>query len=100
MKAKIIATNFYGDSAESLEGDGGENARIVLVPDAPFDLTNSQADTNAFQVSFTWLEGLNNGGKPVDFYEISYDQGRGVFVVLEETWNTGTSYTTDAGLVS
>jgi hypothetical protein len=71
-----------------------------LVPDAPFDLTNSQADTNAFQVSFTWLEGLNNGGKPVDFYEISYDQGRGVFVVLEETWNTGTSYTTEAGLVS
>jgi hypothetical protein len=71
-----------------------------LVPDAPFDLTNSEADTNAFQVSFTWLEGLNNGGKPVDFYEISYDQGRDVFVVLEAYWTTGTSYTTNAGLVA
>lgn len=40
VRAKIIASNFYGDSAESLEGDGGDNARIVLVPAAPFDLTN------------------------------------------------------------
>lgn len=43
---------------------------------------------------------MNNGGKPVDFYEISYDQGRGVYKVLEETWMTGTSYTTNAGVVT
>jgi len=71
--AKIIATNFYGNSTESLNGDGGEEARIVLVPAAPFGLVNQDQITNAFQVSFTWLEGLNNGGKVVDFYEISYD---------------------------
>jgi len=45
------------------------------------------------------LEGLNNGGKPVNHYEISYKQGSGQFTVLEATWSTGTSYTTAAGLV-
>ena len=37
---KVIAPNFYGNSLESLQSDGAENSRIVLVPDAPFSLAN------------------------------------------------------------
>jgi hypothetical protein len=33
--AKIVATNYYGDSEESLSGNG---AKIFLVPDAPVNL--------------------------------------------------------------
>jgi hypothetical protein len=33
--AKVIATNVYGDSTESSEGNG---AIIVAVPDKPFNL--------------------------------------------------------------
>jgi len=45
---KVIAHNFYGPSAESQESDGGDNSRIVLVPDAPFGLVNQPLVTNAF----------------------------------------------------
>lgn len=43
---------------------------------------------------------MNDGGKAVDFYEISYSKDGGTYKVLEETWITGTSYTTAAGLVT
>jgi hypothetical protein len=42
---------------------------------------------------------LNNGGKQVEYYEITYDQGKGISTVLETTWSTGLSYTTLPGVV-
>jgi predicted NUDIX family NTP pyrophosphohydrolase len=49
----------------------------------------------------TWTEGLNNGGKVVEVYEISYAVDSGTFSVLEAAWPqaSGTSYTTAANLV-
>lgn len=42
---------------------------------------------------------MNNGGKQVEYYEITYDQGKGINTVLEATWSTGLSYTTLPGVV-
>jgi len=60
--AEIIATNYFGNSTASTAGNGGV---VVLVPDAPLTLTNNALVTNAFQIGFTWLEGLSNGGTSV-----------------------------------
>lgn len=65
MFAKVIASNYFGDSSASPLGNGGV---VVLVPDAPLSLLNAPAITNAFKVSFTWTQGLNNGGSAVQFY--------------------------------
>ena len=40
--AKVIATNYYGDSEFSVSGNG---AVILLVPDAPVNLTNDPTIT-------------------------------------------------------
>jgi hypothetical protein len=70
--AVVIAYNLYGDSIESLPGNG---AKIVLVPDAPLSLANNPAITNAYQIGLVWLEGLSNGGDPVAYYTVSYEIG-------------------------
>jgi hypothetical protein len=45
VNAKVAAYNVYGSSAFSNVGNG---AIVVLVPDAPFDLKDDTAVTNAF----------------------------------------------------
>lgn len=63
------------------------------MPNAPLNLANSPTVTNAFQIGITWQEGLSNGGEPVAYYRLSYDQGAGgAFVTLEEEL-TSLSYT-------
>ena len=47
-KKSMKITPERNDKGYSKSKNGGENARIVLVPDAPFDLTNVPAVTNAF----------------------------------------------------
>jgi hypothetical protein len=77
----IYAYNMYGDSEPSPMGNG---AKIVLVPDAPLDLRNEPTITNAFQIGLSWTEGLSNGGEPVAYYTLWYDQGNiNVWAVLE-----------------
>jgi|LakMenEpi03Aug12_release.lakeMendotaPanAssembly.Ray.scaffolds.fasta_scaffold5068720_1 hypothetical protein len=50
---------------------------MVLVPDAPTQLTKNTALSNKFVISFTWREAAFNGGQPVFEYRISYDQAAG-----------------------
>jgi hypothetical protein len=51
--AKVIATNFYGDSAESLSGNG---ALIFLVPDPPFQLEkNPNFVSSQSAISIVWM---------------------------------------------
>jgi hypothetical protein len=57
--AKIIASNYYGDSPQSLAGNGGI---VKLVPDAPISLVNDPSSTSATSIRFTWSEGPTNGG--------------------------------------
>lgn len=56
---KVVATNFYGDSEYSVPGNG---AVIKLIPDAPVNLANDPAITNAFTIAMTWEDGPFNGG--------------------------------------
>lgn len=75
--AKIIATNYYGDS---LESDAGNGAIVLLVPSAPINLVNNEATTTAFVIGFTWDDGASTGGSDIIDYKISYDQSTGEFV--------------------
>lgn len=68
--AKIIAINFYGDSPYS---EPGNNALTKLIPDAPVNLQNVPAETDAFSIVFTWEDGSSDGGMPVLDYRIFYD---------------------------
>jgi hypothetical protein len=50
--AKIISTNFYGDS--ELYSDSGNGAVIQLVPDVPINLFNDPTTTTDSVIRFTW----------------------------------------------
>lgn len=78
---KIIAENFYGDS---LESQPGNNGLIKLIPDAPINIFNDAAVTDATNIKFTWTEGPSNGGMLVLDYDVYYDQGTGNWVSLAE----------------
>ena len=71
MYVKVIPYNSYGDSL--LPSPIGSGAIVVFVPDAPLNLRNVPAQTNAYQIGLDWDEGLNNGGEVVVFYKIIYD---------------------------
>jgi hypothetical protein len=60
--AKIIATNFYGDSPYSVPGNTG---LTKLIPDAPVNLQNNVPITDAFNIGITWEDGLSDGGMPI-----------------------------------
>jgi len=56
---KVVAVNRYGDSVDSLDGNGGI---VVLAPDAPQSLTNRPDITSTKVISFEWQAGANDGG--------------------------------------
>jgi hypothetical protein len=49
--AKVVSQNFYGDSPQSSAGNGGI---VKLIPDAPINLANDAATTDASAIRFTW----------------------------------------------
>lgn len=54
------------------------------VPDPPVSITNNADITNAVQIGLTWSPGSSSGGSPVIDFRISYHEGTGTFVTLEE----------------
>lgn len=68
--ARVVAFNYYGDSASSPIGSGSV---IQLVPDAPINLVNDPSVTSSFAISFSWEDGSSDGGSPVLDYRITYD---------------------------
>lgn len=71
---KVTMTNVVGESLESDEGNG---AQILTNSDAPINLANNAAQTDATQIGLTWDDAANNGGAAVIDYRIVYDQGSG-----------------------
>jgi len=59
---KVVAFNLYGDSPESLVGNG---AVILTNPDAPLDLVEVYSERKATSLGLSWTEGEANGGSPV-----------------------------------
>jgi hypothetical protein len=86
--AIITAYNDYGDSFESVPGDG---AAVVFLPDAPYNLANNAAVTSATTIGLIWTEGDSDGGMPILDYKIWFDQATNSYTVLTNV--TTTSYT-------
>ena len=79
--ANIVAVNVKGSSVVS---DNGNGAQILTIPDAPINVAEVVALTNAETCSFTWDAGVNNGGTEVIDYRVSFNQGFGsTFYILE-----------------
>jgi hypothetical protein len=70
--AKVAAINQIGNSLESLPGNGA-TITLSFVPDAPINLKRNELLTTRTQISFTWENGLSNGGQPIIDYRVTYD---------------------------
>lgn len=77
--AKVVATNMFGDSAES---DPGNDAIIMTEPDSPVNIQEDIALRSATSISLTWQEGASNGGDQILDYRISYAHESNVYTVL------------------
>lgn len=66
----MAAENYYGLSLVSEQGNG---ALLQLVPDAPDTLLENISVTTRSLTSFSWSDGLSNGGALVIDYTVSYD---------------------------
>lgn len=89
IHAKVIASNWRGESLESGSGNG---ALIYRVPDSPINLANDDSITMATTIGLTWEKAVETGGTSVYDYRVTYDQGTGNYVVLE-TEITDTMFT-------
>jgi hypothetical protein len=90
----VRATNAYGDSEFSQLGGG---ALIQLVPDAPLNLQDKADETSATQITFTWENGISDGGAAVLDYRIYYDQATDTWIELDSSI-TAMVYTTQIEL--
>lgn len=66
--ANVIATNIYGDSNTSTEGNG---AIIITTPDAPINLQEDYAQRTKSTLAITWQNAAFDGGDDIIDYRIS-----------------------------
>ena len=70
MTVKVTAINIYGESEQSVAGNGGV---IQVLPDSPISLLNDPLVTTDLVIKFTWSDGSNNGGTSIIDYDVYYD---------------------------
>jgi hypothetical protein len=78
--AEVYATNIYGHSETSTEGNG---AVIIFYPDSPVSLTEDFSDRTISTVGFTWLDGADPGGVPVIDYRVIVTSSDGNYNLVE-----------------
>jgi len=80
--AIVSATNNYGTSSFSSEGNG---AVILTLPDAPINLKELTTNKSPTTIGLEWKDGINNGGSILLDYTLFWDQGdaANAFVVLK-----------------
>lgn len=66
--AKVSASNVYGESDQSVDGNG---AYYTRVPDAPVSLTEDISVRTYTTDGITWTDGTNSGGVPIIDYRIN-----------------------------
>jgi hypothetical protein len=66
--AKVLATNKYGSSDYSLQGNG---AMITTYPDPPTDLTEDYSQRTPTILAFTWVAPVFTGGDVILDYRVS-----------------------------
>lgn len=74
--AKVIATNLYGDSVESVEGNG---AYITINPDPPTSLVEDYSQRTKSTLGLVWTAPTFTGGDVILDYKINYRVFGGVF---------------------
>jgi hypothetical protein len=88
VNAKVIATNTYGNSDESLAGNG---AMITTTPDVPTSIIEVYADRTKSTLGLTWTDPVFTGGDVIIDYRINIAEQGGSYSVLNS--DTETSYT-------
>ena len=68
VHAKVVATNIYGNSAQS---DVGNGAIITTNPDAPINIIEYYADRSPTTLGLTWEQAPFNGGALIIDYRIN-----------------------------
>jgi len=68
--AIVSASNVYGTSAFSTPGNG---AVILTVPDAPVGFEELKTNKSPTTIGLQWLDGTNDGGRPVLDYTVFWD---------------------------
>jgi hypothetical protein len=63
--AKVIATNIYGDSLSSEEGNG---AYITTTPDSPTDLIEDYSQRTKSTLGLSWTAPVFTGGDIIEDY--------------------------------
>lgn len=86
--AKVIAINFYGESYESLAGNG---AVITTNPDKPTDLAEIYEHRSKSTLAISWTAPVFTGGAVIEDYRVSISEQGAEFTVLA-SGVTGTSY--------
>ena len=86
---KIIAVNYYGESAPSALGNGGI---LMTNPDSPILVAENVSLRSATSISITWSEGPSNGGDSIIDYRVSMAQDDSNYQVIASNV-VGTSYT-------
>jgi hypothetical protein len=79
--AKVIATNIYGDSVESNEGNG---AVITTTPDAPINLVEVYEQRTKSTIGLTWEAASFIGGAVIEDYRINIAIEGEAFSVLAD----------------
>jgi hypothetical protein len=77
--ANVFATNFYGDSTVSADGNG---AMITTNPDAPINLIESYATRDPTTIGLVWSHATFTGGDVIIDYRINIAVQGGSFSIL------------------
>lgn len=77
--AKVMASNIYGDSEVSLEGNGGT---IITEPFKPVSLVEVYAQRTPTTLGLAWADGPDDGGLPVLDYRVNIAVLGGEYSVL------------------
>jgi Fibronectin type III domain len=78
--ARVRATNAVGSGAYSTVGNGAI-ITMSYVPDSPQLLVRSNLTTTS-SITFTWSDGLSNGGLEIIDYLIRCDQANGTWITI------------------
>lgn len=78
--ARVVATNIYGDSTQSDQGNG---AVIYFYPDQPVDVTEDMNDRSISTVGLNWLDGADPGGLPILDYRLTITSSDGLYNLVE-----------------
>jgi hypothetical protein len=87
--AKVIATNTYGNSIESLAGN---DAMITTNPDAPINIIEDTVWRTKTSLSFTWDSPVFTGGDVIIDYGVNFLEVNGFYMVAASGVSS-TSYT-------